>query len=85
MTAIEVALAGLALTFALALLRVGIGPTLADRAAATDVCLYSLVAGLAVLAVSQESEAFIDVLLIATLLGFVASVALARLIGREGE
>ncbi|CAN5799165.1 hypothetical protein BH23ACT8_BH23ACT8_11360 [soil metagenome] len=85
MTAIEVALAGLALTFALALLRVGIGPTLADRAAATDVCLYSLVASLAVLAVRQESEAFIDVLLIATLLGFVASVALARLIGRERE
>jgi multicomponent Na+:H+ antiporter subunit F len=82
MTAVELALAGLALTFALALLRVAIGPTLADRAAAADVCLYSLVAGLAVLAVRQESEAFIDVLLIATLLGFVASVALARLIGR---
>jgi multicomponent Na+:H+ antiporter subunit F len=80
MTGIDLALIVMAVAFALALYRGVTGPTLPDRAVAADVCLYAVVAGLALLAIRQDSEAFLDVVLVATLLGFLASVALARLI-----
>lgn len=86
MTGIDLALVGLAVAFALSLIRGLVGPTLADRAMAADVCLYAVVAALALLAIRQRAEAFLDVVLVATLLGFLASVALAWLIeGDRGE
>lgn len=85
MNGIDVALGVLVVAFAVALVRVAIGPSLADRTMAADVCLYVVVAVLGLLAVRQDSEAFLDVVVVATLLGFLAGVALARLIGREGS
>lgn len=82
MIGIDVALGALAVAFALGLTRAIIGPTVADRAVAADVCLYAVVAAVALLAVRAGAEAFVDVVLIATLLGFLATVALAMLLGR---
>jgi multicomponent Na+:H+ antiporter subunit F len=79
---IDVALAVLALAFACGLLRAAIGPTVADRAVAADVCLYAVVAAVALLALRSGAEAFIDVVLVATLLGFLATVALGAMISR---
>jgi multicomponent Na+:H+ antiporter subunit F len=79
---LDVALAALALSFLLALVRVALGPTAADRAAAADVCLFALVAAFAVLAVRTEAPALLDGVLVVTLLGFLATVALARLLFR---
>lgn len=85
MTGIDVGLIGLAVAFALSLYRGFFGPTLADRVMATDVCLYAVVAALALLAIRQNAGALLDVVLVATLLGFLASVALARLIEGNRE
>ena len=82
---LDLALTVLAITFALALLRAVIGPTVADRAVAADVALYVVVAAIALLVLRSGAEAFIDVVLIATLLGFLATVALGVLVGRRGS
>ncbi len=82
MTGIDAALVILAVALITALVRVAIGPTLADRALAADVCFFVVVAAVALLAVRLDSATFLDAVLVATLLGFVATVALARLVGR---
>lgn len=85
MILLDAALAVLALTFGLALLRAVRGPSVADRAVAADVALYVIVAAIAVLALRAQTGAFLDVVLIATLLGFLATVALGVLVGRRGS
>ncbi len=82
MTLLDLALAVTASAFALSLLRVVLGPSVSDRAVAGDVGFYAVVAAIALLAVRTGQTAFIDVVLIATLLGFLATVALSVLIGR---
>ena len=82
---LDVALGVLAVTYALALYRAARGPSVADRAVAADVALYVIVAAIAILALRSGTEAFIDVALIATLLGFLATVALGILVGRRGS
>lgn len=83
MTAFDWVLIVLVAAFFAGLVRVALGPSLADRAVAADVCLFVVVSGLAVLSLRLGSPVFLDVVLVATLLGFVATVSLARLI--EGE
>lgn len=73
----------LAFAFVAGLVRAAIGPTLADRAVGADLCLLTVVAALALLSVALETTAFIDAILVTTLLGFVATAALARLLGRR--
>lgn len=82
---LDLALAVLAVTFGLALLRAVIGPSVADRAVAADVALYVIVAAIGLLVLRSGAEAFIDVVLIATLLGFLATVALGVMVGRRGS
>jgi multicomponent Na+:H+ antiporter subunit F len=85
MIGIYLALGALAIAFALGLLRAVRGPSIADRALAADLCLYAVVAAIALLALRTGFEEFLDVVLIATLLGFLATVALGALIGRRGS
>lgn len=77
---IDVALAMLALAFLTALARVALGPTAADRAAGTDVCVFALVASFALLAVRLDASVLLDGVLVITMLGFLATVAIARLL-----
>jgi multicomponent Na+:H+ antiporter subunit F len=74
----------LSVGFFAALVRVAIGPTVADRTVAADVCLFCAVAAMAVLSVLLEDPAFLAGVLVATCLGFLATMSLARLIGRRG-
>lgn len=85
MILLDAALAVLAVTFGLALLRAVRGPSVADRAVAADVALYVIVAAIALLALRSQTAAFLDVVLVATLLGFLATVALGVLVGRRGS
>lgn len=82
MSIIDAALALLTFTFLAALVRVAVGPSLADRAVAADVALFAAISGIALLAVKFEAFAFHDVVIIATLLGFVATASLAWLLGK---
>jgi multicomponent Na+:H+ antiporter subunit F len=80
--AIYAALLVLATSFLLGLVRAVRGPTVADRALAADLCLYAIVAAIALLALRTGYAEFLDVVLIATLLGFLATIALGALISR---
>lgn len=80
MSLLDVALMVLAAAFAAGLVRVAMGPSIADRAVAADVCFFSVVAALALLSVRLDASAFLDAVLVATLLGFVATVSLSRLV-----
>jgi multicomponent Na+:H+ antiporter subunit F len=80
-----VALGMVALGFLLALVRVARGPTVADRALGADVALSGLVGAVALVAIRTGAAEFLDVVLVATLLGFLATVALSVLVGRRGS
>lgn len=82
MTAVDLALLGLAAAFLTGLARLAIGPSVADRAVAADLCFYAAIGALALLAVKLESATFVDAVLVAALLGFVATLALARQVGK---
>ena len=79
----DIVFAVLAMAFLLALLRVFRGPSLADRAMAAEVCLVTVVGAIALLAVRLESTHFWDVIVVATLLQFISTVALGRLLERK--
>lgn len=83
MTPVDVALLGLAVAFGLGIVRAIRGPHVADRALAADLGFYIIVAVIALFAVRTGHAEFLDVALVATLLGFLATVALGALIGRS--
>jgi multicomponent Na+:H+ antiporter subunit F len=83
MSVVDVALLMLALAFALALARVIMGPTVADRAVGADVCLYTVVAALALLSIRLDTAALLDAVLVATMLGFIATLSLAILLKKK--
>lgn len=82
-------IAGLALgAFALAALgaayRLLRGPTLADRIAALDVALISLMGAIAVDAASTGDTVYLDLLVVIAIVGFTATVAASRFIEHGG-
>lgn len=83
MIGIDLALLGLAIAFALSLVRAIRGPHVADRALAADLGFYTIVSAIALLALRTGASEFLDVVLVTTLLGFLATIALGALIGRS--
>lgn len=65
-------------SLAIAFIRLARGPTLADRVVALDMMTVTLIAVCAVLAISTGVIALLDVALVLALVGFLATVALAR-------
>lgn len=84
MTALDAALLLLASAIAVAAAWVVRGPTRADRAVAADVCLYALIAAVALVTVRMDAVALADIVVAAALLGFLATVALAWFVLEEG-
>jgi multicomponent Na+:H+ antiporter subunit F len=76
----SVALAGLALAGLLCLVRLVRGPSLANRIVALDTMLVVIVTGIAVAAARTGESNFLDVMVVAALLGFVGTVTVARAI-----
>ncbi|MCC5952581.1 MAG: pH regulation protein F [Acidimicrobiia bacterium] len=83
-TVTTIAFVGLGLTALLCLARLFRGPSLADRIVALDLLLFVIVGSVAVAAVRSGSGAFLDVLVVAALLGFVSTVTVARFIEKRG-
>jgi multicomponent Na+:H+ antiporter subunit F len=81
---IAVAFFGIALSGLLCLLRLARGPSLADRIVALDALLILIVSGIAVDAARTGEGTYLDVLVVAALLGFVGTVNVARFIERRG-
>ncbi|MEM1237336.1 MAG: cation:proton antiporter [Pseudomonadota bacterium] len=73
--------AGFALVFfavAAALYRLVKGPSLPDRVVALDMMTVAIVAFCGLAAITFDDAAFLDVALVLALVGFLATVALAR-------
>lgn len=70
---------------ALAFLRLALGPTLPDRVVALDQMTISIVAFCGLAAIWSRDAAFLDVALVLALVGFLATVALARFAERAVE
>ncbi len=64
-----------------AAVRVVRGPSDADRVLAVDLGFVVVLAALALLAVRLRAPALLDLVVVGTLVGFMATVALARLVG----
>lgn len=85
MTAAEFLLLSLDLGFIAIIVAVGVafirlirGPTLADRVVALDMMTVLIVAFCGLFAISSGERAFLDVAVVLALVGFLATVALAR-------
>jgi multicomponent Na+:H+ antiporter subunit F len=80
MTVIDVAFAVVVLAMAAATVRIVRGPSDADRAAGADVVFFAFVALVALVGIRNSSFYAIDVVLMCTLVGFLAALSMARLI-----
>ncbi|HUW02212.1 MAG TPA: monovalent cation/H+ antiporter complex subunit F [Acidimicrobiales bacterium] len=80
----DVAIAMFALAALCAAVRLLRGPTLADRVAALDVVLISLMGGIAVDAAASGEVTNLSLLVVIAIVGFTATVAASRFIEHEG-
>ncbi len=80
----SLAFLGVAFSGVLCLLRLVRGPSLADRIVALDALLIVIVSGIAVDAARSGEGTYLDVLVVAALLGFIGTVNVARFIERRG-
>ncbi len=80
----DIALSLLAAAGALCLVRLLRPGSLADRIVALDALLVVVVSGIAVHSARTGDGTYLDVLVVAALLGFVGTVTVARLIERRG-
>ncbi len=83
-TVAAIALAAVALSGFLCLVRLVRGPSLADRIVALDALLVVIVSGIAVDAARTGKGTYLEVLVVAALLGFIGTVNVARFIERRG-
>lgn len=82
---IQIALGMILLGLAVAFIRLAIGPTLADRVVALDMMTISIIAFCGVYAMAVDDPSFLDVAIVLALVGFLATVALARYAERRFE
>lgn len=79
-----IAFAVLGLSALLCLARLVRGRSVADRIVALDLLLVLTVSGIAVTVIATGSGVFLDVLVVAALLGFIGTVTVARYMERRG-
>ncbi len=68
-----------------AVIRVVRGPHLADRVIALDVALVALMCAIATLAADTGSTIYLSIVVVVAIVGFTATVTLARFIVAEDE
>ena len=85
MILLDAALVVLALALVVATVRLVVGPTDADRALAVDFGFAVVLAAVALLAVRLDAPAVLDLVLVATLVGFLSTVAFARLVATRSS
>jgi multisubunit Na+/H+ antiporter MnhF subunit len=82
---ITVAFVVLALAAGCFLVRLFLGPTVADRMVALDALLVTIMCGVMVGAADNRSQIGIDTLLVVAMLSFVAPGAIARYVEQRGR
>ena len=81
--AVDIAFPMVMAAVVLAFLRLARGPSLSDRIVALDMMTVLIVAFCGLFAISTGVPAFLDVAAIVALIGFLATVALARYVERR--
>ena len=81
--ALEVGSALVVVAVVLAFVRLAKGPSLPDRVVALDMMTVGIVAFCGLAAIRYQAPAFLDVALVLALVGFLATVALARFAERN--
>jgi len=76
--AVYISVAAIGLSLLIAFVRMVLGPTLSDRVVALDMMTTLIIAFCGVVAVLTAVSAFLDVAIVLALVGFLATVALAR-------
>jgi multisubunit Na+/H+ antiporter MnhF subunit len=75
---ISITMMGLALSMALCLYRLLIGPAVVDRLLALDTISTNLLAFLVVLSIQLHTDVYLESVLVLAVLSFVGTVALAK-------
>lgn len=81
--AIDISFVLVMIAIALGFYRIAKGPSLADRVVSLDMMTISIMAFCGLYAIFSGSTAFIDVAIVVALVGFLATVALARFAERQ--
>lgn len=76
---LEIALFLLVAGMVMAAVRAYRGPQITDRAVAADLIFFAVIGLIALIGLYTQIEALFDLILIATLLGFMAAISMARL------
>ena len=80
---LEIGFMCVVLSVVLAFVRMVKGPSLQDRVVALDMMTIAIVAFCGLAAIRYDTAAFLDVALVLALVGFLATVALARFAERN--
>jgi multicomponent Na+:H+ antiporter subunit F len=80
----DIALGVILLSLALTILRLVRGPAAADRALALDLLTSLGIGFIAIVAIATKHSAYLDVAIALGLVGFLSTVAFARMIERRG-
>ncbi len=83
--AAQVSLLLILVGLAVAFVRLAKGPSLADRVVALDMMTVTIISFCGVYAVFMDEPSFLDVAIVLALVGFLATVALARYAERRLE
>ncbi|MFO7690730.1 MAG: monovalent cation/H+ antiporter complex subunit F [Cryobacterium sp.] len=78
MIGIDIGLGLIAVAILISAYRIFVGPTDADRAVGADLLYFGVIGLIALLGVRSGSTSTFDILLIATLVGFLSAISLAR-------
>lgn len=81
--AIDISFGLVMIAIALGFYRIARGPSLADRVVSLDMMTISIMGFCGLYAIFADSTAFIDVAIVVALIGFLATVALARFAERQ--
>ncbi len=79
------AIFALALLLTLTMLRIFIGPTVWDRLLAFNLTASKIVIAIVLFALAMDKPYLLDVALVYSLLGFVATVFIARFVEQKGN
>lgn len=81
-TMLAISLVLFAVTIAIAVLRLIIGPSMPDRVIAMDVIGVNLLATIGVVSIVNGTKAYLEVILILGILSFISTIAFSKYIER---
>ncbi len=81
-TMLTIALVSFAITIAIAVIRIILGPSMSDRVIALDMIGVNLIASIAVISIILKTRAFLEVILILGILSFIGTIAFSKYIER---